>query len=179
MLVDTKVKHSLADSAYNARRQECAEGVSLIKQSFPKVGALRDVSHEMLQEVVLPNIVQKRCSHVVEENERVVKAGKYLEAGELDQLGQLIWQSHEGLSEKYEVSCDELDFVVALAKAQHGVKGARMMGGGFGGCCLVLIEKVSIAMFKEIVRAEFTVRFNHAPEFYEFDVVDGASEIVN
>jgi galactokinase len=143
VLFNTGVSHSLASSEYNKRRKECGIGVDIMKHRFPRIASLRDVSVSMLQECrndVEP-VIYRRCKYVVEENERLLKACTELEKGNLKMFGSYMNQTHDGLSHDYEVSCKELDF---LADAVHDITqvyGARMMGGGFGGCTINLIEQ--------------------------------------
>ena len=177
LLVDTKVKHTLADTAYNQRREECEVGVDIIHSEFQYVASLRDVTMEMLASVHMPKKVLNRCEFVVEENARVQTAAASLKRADLKLLGTLIWGSHEGLSNKYEVSCVELDFIVGQAKQQDDILGARMMGGGFGGCCLVLIKKAQIENFKISMLADYANEFGRNPAFYEFEIADGTKEL--
>src|SRR4051812_8423971 len=133
VLFDSSVEHSLASSEYNVRRAQCEEGVSLVKQHYPHVLSLRDVTMDMLNKYVLPvnELVYRRCSYVLEENARLLAACDYLEGGDMQSFGKKMYESHEGLSKKYEVSCKELDYLVGLVKNNPAVLGARMMGGGF------------------------------------------------
>ncbi len=151
VLFNTNVKHSLASSAYNTRRQECEQGVSWVQQKYPEVKSLRDVNRQMLQELVAPKDQQvyRRCNYVVSEIERLQQACDDLERGDLLALGQKMFQTHQGLSNDYEVSCKELDFLVDEVKTQNAVLGARMMGGGFGGCTLNLVKEEFITEISE------------------------------
>jgi galactokinase len=175
LLVDTKVKHSLADSAYNERRAQCELGVKKLKINFPKVSSLRDVTIAMLDQTALPALIDKRCRYVVEENARVQKAALLLKKNDLTGFGALMCLSHEGLSNEYEVSCAELDFIVEKAKTSIGILGVRMMGGGFGGCCIMLIRSVNVAAFKTNMEFNYRAQFNQKPEFYSFSTSNGAS----
>lgn len=143
ILLNTMVSHSLADSEYNTRRQECEEVVALVAEKFPEVNTLRDVSSEVLSQFrkKIPNTLLKRASFVIQENARVLKAVEAVKQGDLISFGSLMYQSHSGLRNNYEVSCRELDFLVDLATKFKAVKGARMMGGGFGGCTINLVEE--------------------------------------
>lgn len=143
LLLNTNVKHSLASSAYNDRRASCEEGVRLVQQKFPEVKSLRDVTLEMLEAHVRPvdMEVYTKCRFVVEENERLHQACDALEHGDLETVGRQMFSAHEGLSKEYEVSCPELDFLVDYVKSFPEVIGARMMGGGFGGCTINLVKK--------------------------------------
>ncbi|MBD1424418.1 galactokinase [Sphingobacterium arenae] len=143
LLLNTNVKHSLASSAYNDRRASCEEGVRLVQQKFPEVKSLRDVTLEMLEAHVRPvdMEVYTKCRFVVEENERLHQACDALEHGDIETVGRQMFSAHEGLSKEYEVSCPELDFLVDYVKSFPEVIGARMMGGGFGGCTINLVKK--------------------------------------
>ncbi|HEX8313412.1 MAG TPA: galactokinase, partial [Flavisolibacter sp.] len=132
VLLNTNVKHSLASSEYNTRREECAEGVALVNEGGGNVSSLRDVTLEMLDKHVKPkkDTVYRRCKYVVEENSRLLSACDALQNGDLKTLGQNMYGSHDGLSQEYEVSCKELDFLVNAVRNNPDVLGARMMGGG-------------------------------------------------
>ena len=149
VLCDSTVKHSLADSAYNKRREECEEGVAILKQFDSSIQSLRDVNFKMLDthRDQLSEKVYNRCEYVVQENSRVLAAAEDLSKNNLKSFGQKMFASHEGLSKKYEVSCPELDFLVDQARSVRGVLGARMMGGGFGGCTINLVAKDEIDSF--------------------------------
>lgn len=178
LLVDTKVKHSLADSAYNDRRNECESGVAIVKKTFLEVNSLRNVSQEMLDQIALPELINKRCQYILQENDRVKTASKLLLQNKLVEFGKLMGQSHEGLSTMYEVSCDELDFIIEKVKMAEGILGARMMGGGFGGCCIVLIHSNNVDLFKDELANAYTSSFAQSPSFYQFKTSNGASEIL-
>jgi galactokinase len=151
VLFNTNVKHSLASSAYNTRRQECEQGVAWVKAACPEVNSLRDVSVAMLDAHVAPKdaVVYQRCRYVVDEISRLQAACNDLEQGDLTALGQKLYQTHQGLSSAYEVSCKELDFLVNAVKNESGVLGARMMGGGFGGCTINIVKDEAIASLTE------------------------------
>lgn len=141
VLLNTNVKHSLASSAYNERREQCAAGVMMVKAHIGEVLSLRDVAVHMLDQYVNDPLIYKRCRFVIEENERVHKAVAAMKAGNITQLGELMFQSHDGLQKEYEVSCRELDWLVDAVRNNPLVAGARMMGGGFGGCTINIIEE--------------------------------------
>jgi len=136
VLLDSNVKHNLADSEYNIRKSQCEEGAQAIHQINPDVNSLRDASLAELDlaKASMTNIVYNRCKYVIEEITRVQAASTALEEGDIKELGRLIFETHDGLRHLYEVSCKELDVLVDLAKAHQAVIGARVMGGGFGGC---------------------------------------------
>jgi galactokinase len=147
VLFDTGVKHSLAGGEYNLRRQQCEQGVAVLKERFPEVNSLRDVNISMLDEQfrsAVSSTVYNRCLYVIEENIRLATGCKLLLQNDIHGFGKQMHGSHKGLSELYEVSCKELDFLVDLSKEEEAIAGARMMGGGFGGCTINLIESSAI-----------------------------------
>ncbi|MEO8583793.1 MAG: galactokinase [Flavitalea sp.] len=144
VLLNTNVKHSLASTAYNKRREECSEGVSQIKKHVDGISSLRDVTVEMIEKYIMDAIIKRRCRYVVEENLRVIASVKQMQAGNIDGLGEQMYRSHEGLSKEYEVSCTELDYLVNAVKNNPLVSGARMMGGGFGGCTINIVRDDAI-----------------------------------
>lgn len=143
LLLNTNVKHSLASSAYNSRREACEAGVQLVQQQHPEVNSLRDVTVDMLDRFVksIDEDIYTKCRFVVEENERLNAACEALEQGDLEELGKQLFRAHEGLSKEYDVSCSELDFLVDYVRVFPEVVGARMMGGGFGGCTINLVKQ--------------------------------------
>lgn len=143
VLLNSGVHHSLADSEYNTRRKQCEEGMQIIKHSFPQTGSLRDVTMEMLDHCKnrMDPVVYKRCKYVTEENARVEKGCELLNQEDIKSFGRLMNLTHWGLSEQYEVSCPELDFLAKEAQSYPGVIGSRMMGGGFGGCTINIVRK--------------------------------------
>ena len=179
LLCDTKVKHSLASSEYNTRRYECETGVSIIKSNNPKVTNLRDVSMELLESYKgsMSHTVYNRCSYVIEENARVEKATSALLNGNIELLGELMYSTHYGLCHKYEVSCKELDFLVETTKELSYVAGARMMGGGFGGCTINLVKRKSIKDFKKIILEKYKSEFGIDAEIYEVEITDGVEKV--
>jgi len=174
LLIDTKVKHSLASSAYNKRRESCEEGVALLQQKQESVKSLRDVSNKLLESYKdqLSEETYSRCSFIVGEIERTQQAAIFLKENKLGAFGALMYETHEGLSKRYEVSCKESDFLVDLAK-HHSITGARMMGGGFGGCTINLVQKERLEIFKKEVQKAYSTKFGGAPEFYEVSIEDG------
>ncbi len=143
VLLNTNVKHSLASSAYNDRRQSCEKAVSLIQGSYPKVKSLRDATIDMLNETVkdIDQDAYTKGKFVIEENKRLQQACDALQRGNIEELGRQMFLAHDALSKEYEVSCKELDFLVENAKSHPEVVGARMMGGGFGGCTINIVKK--------------------------------------
>ena len=145
VLLDTNVKHSLASTEYNVRREQCERGVALIQQKYPSVKTLRDATMEMLDKCVKTELlIYKRCRYVVEENIRLQEACKDLGNNDIKSFGQKMFRTHDGLSKEYEVSCKELDFLVEQVRNEEAVLGARMMGGGFGGCTINLVKEEAI-----------------------------------
>ncbi len=178
VVCNTRVKHELASSAYNVRRAECEQGVELLRKHFPEIRALRDVSVADFEkyENEFPEALRRRSRHVVTENERSLKAAEALERGDRDQLGQLIRQSHASLRADYEVSCHELDLMVEIASRHEGVFGARMTGGGFGGCTLNVVREDAVPKFTHAVREEYRVATDIDPEIFVVKSDDGARE---
>ena len=170
MLINTNVKHSLSDSAYNDRRSACESIAELLG-----VKALRDatvIDLETVKDKVTPENFQKAL-YVIQENNRVIMASKAIEDNDLETLGSLIFQSHRGLQNQYKVSCDELDFLVDQAQASDFVLGARMMGGGFGGCTINLVEKRRSKAFAESVSEAYKKEFNKECSIYFVQLSEG------
>lgn len=157
LLLNTNVKHSLSSSEYNTRRQQCEQGVAWVKEHHPEVNSLRDVTMNMLHQHVAPKdqLIYRRCKYVVEENERLLKGCEELQQGNIKALGERMFQTHEGLSKDYEVSCKELDFLAEAVKDNPDVLGARMMGGGFGGCTINLVKEDAIEGLIEKLSATY------------------------
>lgn len=176
VLINSKIQHSLASSEYNIRRAECERGVEILKEHYPAVTSLRDATTEMLKkhEDKLPHSIYKRCKYVINENQRVVRFCKLLKLKELEVAGNILFEGHDGLSRRYEVSCPEIDFLVEHAKTKDYVKGSRMMGGGFGGCTINIIEKNSFEEFQYDFSKIYSEKFNILPDFHEFTLEDGA-----
>ncbi|MGJ1262751.1 galactokinase [Sphingobacterium spiritivorum] len=179
LLLNTNVKHSLGDSQYNKRREKCELGVSWIRENYPEVKSLRDVTIEMLDEVVKnrDEDVYIKCRYVVEENLRVVAACQAMEKGDLVSLGQHIYASHKGLSKAYQVSCEELDFLVDATYAYPDVLGARMMGGGFGGCTINLVKKDFSDQFIKEISESYQQQFGVSLTPYIVETADGTTRI--
>ena len=167
VIISSEVKRELASSAYNERRAQCEEGVALFRQFDPTIASLRDVTPDLFDACgdQLSEIVFRRCRHVITENARVLDASAALAADELVQFGRLMTASHNSLRDDFEVSCDELDYLVDIANGTEGVLGARMTGAGFGGCTVTLIHMDAI----ETLRANllpYTDRFGLNPEMF-------------
>ncbi|MEP6685035.1 MAG: galactokinase [Parafilimonas sp.] len=145
VLLDTSIKHSLASSEYNTRKKQCEEGVAMIREHQPHIQSLRDVNIEMLDKYVVQNkLIYNRCRFVVEENTRLLAGCKDLQQNDITAFGKKMFCTHEGLSKMYEVSCNELDIMVDLVKHNKAVIGARMMGGGFGGCTINIVKEDAV-----------------------------------
>ncbi len=180
VLLDTGVKHSLAASAYNQRRQECFAGVQLIQKKFPAVQSLRDADVDMVAATIpKSDIAHQRCMYVVQENNRVLDSVEQLKQGNLTAFGKNMFSTHAGLRDQYAVSCDEADFLVAQAKATHFVVGARMMGGGFGGCTLNLIPTSEMESFLTTISHQYMDRFQRNLVFHRVRLSAGTAVLVN
>jgi galactokinase len=179
VICNTMVKHELASGEYNVRRAECEAGVRHLAQTLPDVRALRDVTMEALVQhgSELPEVILRRCRHVVSENARVLAAATALEDGDLEIFGQLMGESHRSLRDDYEVSCAELDLMVELANKITGVYGARMTGGGFGGSTINLVAAEHVAQFKEAVMTQYEQATGTKPEVYVCTAAEGAEEV--
>jgi galactokinase len=159
LMLNTNVTHNLASSEYNKRREESASGLKIISEHFGVDNSFRSINMDMVDECadLLGDVRYRRCSYVLEENKRVLDAAAALKRGDIDFLGKLLYESHLGQQFKYEVSCQELDFLVDMAKMEQGILGARMMGGGFGGCTLNIIHKDQVSrFFKKVSNAYYT-----------------------
>lgn len=175
LLLNTNVKHSLASSEYNTRRAECEKAVELIKPHYPSVTSLRDATVEMLDQYVLPvnELVYRRSRFVVDEMERLNDACMYLEQNDIASMGECMFETHEGLSHQYEVSCKELDFLVNFVKDRPEVIGARMMGGGFGGCTINLVQENAIAQLISEIKPAYEAAMNLPLDFYIASIENG------
>lgn len=179
ILCDTQVKHSLASSEYNTRRKECDEGVRIFQKYSAEIKSLRDVSIDLLEthKNELPPSVYKRCSYVVNEIRRVQEACIDLQNGNLKAFGQKMFETHHGLQHDYEVSCSELDFLADEARKNPAVLGARMMGGGFGGCTINLVKLENADSFIREMSAAYKKQFNIDLKTYMTEIVDGTSRV--
>jgi len=173
VLFDTNVKHSLATSEYNERRHQCEAGVALIQQFNPAVKSLRDVTMQMLDVHVKDPLVYQRCKYVVEEIERLQLACTDLQNGNMHSFGKKMFETHDGLSKLYEVSCDELDCLVNAVRNSPAVLGARMMGGGFGGCTINLIKEEAVEELIKEVTALYKKQMKKELETYIAKLEDG------
>jgi galactokinase len=181
VITDTGVKHELSSSEYNVRREECERGAALLSRFMPGVEQLRDVTVEEFERYSarLPEVIRRRCRHVVTEDARTIKAAEALRRGRLEEVGQLMRRSHESLRDDYEVSCAELDFLAETAWGLAGVLGSRMTGGGFGGSTVSLVRRDRLADYERLITSLYTQRFGHAPTIYVTNASDGASEVIS
>ncbi|HVF23821.1 MAG TPA: galactokinase [Pyrinomonadaceae bacterium] len=179
VICNTMVKHELASSAYNERREQCEAGVRHLAQSLPHIKALRDVTSEELEQFGrdLPEVVYRRCRHVITENARVLAAAEALQHHHLRPFGQLMAESHKSLRDDYEVSSKELDVMVELACRVDGVYGARMTGGGLGGCTINIVQVEHVERFKDMVARDYERFTGLKPEIYVCEASNGAEEI--
>jgi len=176
VVCNTMVKHEHSDGEYNARRSQCEEGVRRLAAVLPGIQALRDVTCEQLEEnrARLTDVVYRRCRHIVSENHRVLRMVERLKSGDILGISRLMRQSHQSLRNDFEVSCPELDLMVEIASAKPGVYGARMTGGGFGGCTINLVEASKAKAFLESVGAEYESKTGLRPEIYICEASQGA-----
>jgi galactokinase len=179
VLVDSVVKHELASSAYNKRRQSCENVVKALQANHPEVEFLRDVNMEMLAEVKgkVSEEDYMRAEYVIEEIQRVLDVCDALEKDDYETVGEKMYETHEGMSKLYEVSCVELDFLNDVAK-ECGVTGSRVMGGGFGGCTINLVKEELYTLFIEKAKEDFKAKFGKSPKIYDVIISDGARKLV-
>jgi galactokinase len=177
VLVNTKVKHALIDSDYNKRAFQCQQAVMLIQAQYPEVQALRDVTMDMLMNCGLTDVLFRRAAFVIEENIRVHEMVDALKHHEAHSAGALLKASHEGLRHQYEVSCAELDHLADFANQYRGVYGARMMGGGFGGCVIGLIREEVLDDFSKAISASYGARFGFEPDIILFELAGGVDSL--
>ena len=179
VITNSKVKHSLVDSAYNQRRQECTDALSEL-QSVVEIKTLGDLDEETFEkhkDAIKDPIRQKRARHAVKENQRTIQAVAALRAGDITRFGQLMNQSHISLRDDYEVSCEEIDILVDLAWTLPGVIGSRITGGGFGGCTVSIVKNDSVDTFTESIGQAYKEKVGHEAEFYIVDIGDGAKRL--
>lgn len=176
VVCNSLVKHELASSEYNQRRKQCEAGVQALRAHLPGISALRDVSLEDLKRhrSALTDIVYRRCRHVCSENWRVQEAARCLQSGDLSGFGKWMGESHRSLRDDYDVSCRELDILVEIASGIEGIWGARMTGGGFGGCTVNLVRASAVPEFKKIVRREYQRATGRIPPIHVCSAAEGA-----
>ncbi|MEO6392956.1 MAG: galactokinase [Pyrinomonadaceae bacterium] len=176
---DTRVKHELASSEYNVRRAECEEGVRLLRAQLPAITSLRDVSIEEFQQgqADLPDRIMLRCRHIITENARTLAAAEALRQNDFTEFGRLMRLSHVSMRDDYEISCPELDLMVAIADRVDGVYGARLTGGGFGGCTVNILVESAWPEFEAAVTAQYSAAFQVEPKIYRVRASEGAAEL--
>ena len=179
VITNSKVKHSLVDSAYNDRRNECAAALKAL-QSELDIQALGDLTPEEFEahkSLIKDAIQLQRAKHAVYENQRTIDAVTALKAGDIESFGKLMNQSHISLRDDYDVSCEEIDILVDLAWKIPGVLGSRITGGGFGGCTVSIVKNESVDTFIETIGKTYLEKVGHEAEFYTVDIGDGASRL--
>ncbi|SDL32366.1 galactokinase [Catalinimonas alkaloidigena] len=179
VLCDSNIEHALVDSEYNVRRHQCEEGVRIIQRRAPNVQSLRDVTMGLLRQCrdEMDPLIYRRCSYVVQENTRVELACRDLEVRSLNAFGKQMYRTHHGLSHDYEVSTPELDFLVARSQEDPHVLGARLMGGGFGGCTINLVEVDHVTDFAERMKNAYYTETKRDLSLYVTRIVDGVSPV--
>ncbi len=177
VLFDSNVKHSLFSSAYNQRREECEQGLAILSSHFPEVKSFREATEVQLLSIkdTMTEDVFKRSHYVIKEIKRVTLACEALDRGDIETLGQLLFETHEGLSKEYEVSCAELDMLVDTLKKEPAVVGSRVMGGGFGGCTINLIKKGQEEAIKTKLAQLYQETFGIELKIYEVTISNGTS----
>jgi len=177
ILFDSNVKHSLMTSAYNERRQQCEEGIAIVKANFPEIKSFRDCTEQTIIDLKdkMSNDVFRRSLFVVKEINRVIQACEALDNGKIELLGELMFATHDGLSKDYEVSCEELDLLVDLAKEEAAVIGSRLMGGGFGGCTINLVKKGQEQQIKDKFSKLYNEAFGIELKIYDVKISNGTS----
>ena len=181
VLLNTNVSHNLASGEYNVRRAQCEKGVSVLQTKFPEVVSLRNASMTMLEDVKddMDTTVYNRCAYVIQEKHRVLAAVEALKGNNLEKLGKLLYETHEGLSKMYEVSCPELDFLVNFSKKYDSVLGARMMGGGFGGCTINIVHQDAIEDYVTAASKAYEAEHNLKLTWFEASPSKGTSIVGN
>jgi galactokinase len=179
VVCDTHVKHRLASSEYNRRRAECEQGLGVLQRALPEITALRDVTAVEFEQYGerLPETIRRRCRHVITENERTLRAAEALRRGGLEEVGRLMYLSHHSLRDDYEVSIPELNVLVGIAEDCPGVLGARMTGGGFGGCTVNLVRREAVEVFIDRVSRGYYAATKITPSVYFTEASEGAREI--
>jgi galactokinase len=179
IVCNTMVKHELGSSEYNKRRKECEEGVNILKNKFPEINSLRDADINKFNDVEseMTETVKKRCRHIITENDRVMQSIEYLKKKDMSNFGLMLNGSHDSLRDDYEVSCKELDIMVNIARNIDGVYGARVTGGGFGGCTVNLVEVDKSENFINEIKKQYYKETNLQPDVYMFVPSEGAKEI--
>jgi galactokinase len=179
VLINSKVNHSLASGEYNIRRKQCEEGLHILSKINSDYTSFRKIKPTVVKEnkALFSEDVYKRCLYVTEEIERTQEAAKLLKANDLKAFGQLMFATHNGLSKLYDVSCNELDFLVEQAQQYPAIIGSRVMGGGFGGCTINLIEKEKATTISQEIIAAYKLKFGIDTEAYATNISDGTYAI--
>jgi galactokinase len=180
VICNSMVRHELAGGEYNVRRQQCEEGLAILRRFVPQARSLRDITPEQVTQYTgeLPEVLYRRCRHVVTEIQRVTDAAAALNQGNMERFGELMRQSHISLRDDYEVSCPELDLLVNIAWQQPGVYGARMTGGGFGGCTINLVKREAVQQVTGYLAAEYQAKTRVQPEIYISGAAAGVSLVL-
>jgi len=166
VLLDSQVNHSLASSEYNTRRQECEKGIKEIQKKYPEIINLRDVTIEMIEKSVSDPVIKKRCLYIVQEKERLLNGCKDLQNGDLAAFGKKMYETHDGLQHLYEVSCKELDLLADECRKEKDIIGARMMGGGFGGCIISIMKEDAIEAITKRISESYQNKMNKDLKVY-------------
>ncbi len=177
---NTKKKHSLGDSKYNERRQQCEDGFAILKSAMPEKNCLGEISVEEFEQhkhLLTDDVLLRRVRHVITENDRVLKSIDALKAGDIKKFGELMNDSHNSLRDDYEVTGQELDTMVEEARKIKGVIGSRMTGGGFGGCTVSIVDDDAVDTFIEEIGKNYEERTGLKPEFYVTEIGNGGTEI--
>ena len=179
LLCNSNVKHELVSSEYNVRRRETEAGVAVVASHFPNIHSMRDVTLEQLQQCAseMQGKSFDRCKYVIEENIRLKRACQAMLQGDIQTVGAMMYETHEGMSKLYEASCPEIDVMVKIAQTCEGVIGSRIMGGGFGGCTISLMQNDAVELFKKRIIAEYYQKYDKTPTIYEVAICDGTSEL--
>ena len=179
VIINSKVKHSLVDSAYNDRRNECETALAELQSvlNIQTLGDLTEEEFDKCKSAIKSEIRQKRAKHAVYENQRTIKAVKALKENDVLTFGKLMNESHVSLRDDYEVSCEEIDILVNLAWEIEGGIGSRITGGGFGGCTVSIVKNDTVDYFIETIGAKYEEKVGHKAEFYVVDIGDGASKL--
>ena len=179
VITNSKVKHSLVDSAYNDRRNECETALKELQAELPihSLGELTQEEFELHKEAIKDPIRQRRAKHAVYENQRTIRAVEALRENDVELFGRLMNESHQSLKEDYQVSCREIDILVDMAQAMPGVLGSRITGGGFGGCTVSIVRNDAVDGFISQIGKTYQEKVGHEAEFYVVDIGDGAKII--
>ena len=179
VITNSKVKHSLVDSAYNDRRKECETALKELQEKLPiqSLGELTQEEFELHKGAIKDPVRQRRAKHAVYENQRTIRAVEALRENDVELFGRLMNESHQSLKEDYQVSCREIDILVDMAQAMPGVLGSRITGGGFGGCTVSIVRNDAVDGFISQIGKTYQEKVGHEAEFYVVDIGDGAKII--